>query len=306
MARKKAMKSLWHFHLNLIANEFYFSGSLTDSPDPLHNDTFVWELENKGISLDAGIVFLPADAQVDTTTGSRYSYDEQQNVRMQGNIEIASQIVQDLRFLPIQQKIEKEYYNAYDQPHIIKEIAADGIRQLQSTFSIDEKLAEALIDQNAMREFQYAKYIGDPESEASALMHIEFGIQDTLQRHDLRYCLAEQPINSKQYWENYFKENPQLKPSKIVYYMGGDPTAALNAWRAEHGITKRASDDARHHLGFPENVPDDTIYTEIISSPARRERFRNLAINVISEYYNVLPEDIEKTVQKMFADSEKN
>jgi len=33
--------------------------------------------------------------------------------------------------------------------------------------------------------------------------------------------LAENPVTSKDYWENYFTKNPEQRPSKVMYYEGG-------------------------------------------------------------------------------------
>lgn len=41
--------------------------------------------------------------------------------------------------------------------------------------------------------------------------------------------LAQDPITSKDYWEKYFRENPESKPSKVFYYEGETGTEGLNS-----------------------------------------------------------------------------
>lgn len=150
------------------------------------NDVNVWSENNDGISINAGLVFIPADAQVDQRTGSKYTLGED------------------------------------NQP--IKITTEDG--------------------------------------------------QET-------YQLAVDTISSEEYWENYFREHPQQKPKRIIYYEGGDPSRELLDWRKYNGLRKRSKDN---DFGFPErrvlNPNDDP------RSMQGYERFRSIAERAL-ETFNV-------------------
>ena len=60
----------------LVAAQYYFNGTLTEASGDYWNDQWVWANEERGIDLDAGIVFIPRDAKVDRKTGSRYELTE--------------------------------------------------------------------------------------------------------------------------------------------------------------------------------------------------------------------------------------
>jgi len=65
-----------------IASKYYFNNFENDvinTPDPSnhnHNDLYVWaKNEEDGMNIDAGIVFLPENAKVDSKTGSQFEMD---------------------------------------------------------------------------------------------------------------------------------------------------------------------------------------------------------------------------------------
>lgn len=92
------------------------------------------------------------------------------------------------------------------------------------------------------------------------------------------YELAEDTVSSREYWEKYFQENPDQRPSKVVYYRGGDPSRALNEWREKNGIIKRTDDPT---YGFPEhNVPDSSV-----EANEGKDRFASLAQKVIDDRF---------------------
>ena len=84
----------------LIAAQYEFGGYHGQglekaSGDFQRNDLWVWEKDKEGIPIDAGVVFLPADTQVDPETGSRYALTENKqavvNVDVMGWITLCSQ-----------------------------------------------------------------------------------------------------------------------------------------------------------------------------------------------------------------------
>src|SRR3989338_8381337 len=73
-----------------IASQYYFSGQLNDGSGGYWNDQWVWANEERGMGLNAGLVFIPEEARVDRKTGSRYELDENKNPKK--NLEYISSI----------------------------------------------------------------------------------------------------------------------------------------------------------------------------------------------------------------------
>ncbi len=64
----------------LIAARHHFHGQLFEADGWYRNDQRVWANEERWLDLNAGIVFIPADAQVDSMTGSKYLIDNNKKV----------------------------------------------------------------------------------------------------------------------------------------------------------------------------------------------------------------------------------
>ncbi len=166
------------FPAMFIATAYHHSGGLADSGGGYWNDLWVWDQENRGINVDAGVVFIPADARVDPHTGSRYLVDAEKNPEM----------------------------------------------------------------------------------------------------NDGELLLADKTISSREYWEQYFAQHPELRPSKIVYYEGGDPTAALKSWKQKNRIANGGR--ARNALFDSQKI---TRRDPVAMQGA--ERFLSVAESVIEKYF---------------------
>lgn len=88
-----------------------------DSSNDKHNDTYVWnrwkEGEEVGMSIDAGIVFLPENATVDLETGSLYQLDKSGNP-ISEMVDPSKQESNKLYFQKTNQGISsKEYWEEY-------------------------------------------------------------------------------------------------------------------------------------------------------------------------------------------------
>ena len=118
--------------------------NLVSSQEDFNNDLYVWNKnESKGMSIDAGIVFIPENVKVDKNSGSQYEPD-----RLNDSME--------------------------------EEKNVDG---------------------------------------------------------SIKFKKSENTIESREYWNKYFSENPERKPSKIVYYDANmTPTEALNDWKLKNDI----------------------------------------------------------------------
>ena len=101
---------------------------------------------------------------------------------------------------------------------------------------------------------------------------------DKALQEGISFSEAKNKISSREFWETYFAKNPSKRPSKIIYYKSADPTSALQQWKKEHQIDKKAQTG---NIGFSErnvgyNAPQAT---------AGFDRFMTLAKKVIEDYF---------------------
>lgn len=64
-----------------VASQYYFNADLATGGGGYWNDQWVWANEERGMDLDAGVVFIPKNARVDARTGSRYELDADYEAR---------------------------------------------------------------------------------------------------------------------------------------------------------------------------------------------------------------------------------
>ncbi|PIW93240.1 MAG: hypothetical protein COZ87_02390, partial [Candidatus Moranbacteria bacterium CG_4_8_14_3_um_filter_43_15] len=192
----------------LIASQYEFSGNLskvefnayTDSYD---NDQYIWPDIEKGLPIDAGIAFIPEDAKVDFKTGSKYELDQNKKpVPAESTQEILKARFEQLGF--IQDFIQKQY-RIDNLPEKEREEALD--KRFKSYGIKDDVAKKILSDENILKKI--AKIWGT-ENEKSEYEKI---IKEYCQNSGSSvYKLAEDPVDSKEYWENYFQQHPESKP----------------------------------------------------------------------------------------------
>ena len=179
-----------------IASQYEFgnfdNNVISHAGDDKRNDLYVWaENETAGMNIDAGIVFVPDNAQVDPDTGSLYRLDSSGK--------------------PIEATIPKD--------------------QRESNIFYAEK--------------------------------------------------TDRPIRSHDYWEQYFSQHPESRPSKVVYYDSSmTPTEALWDWKEKNGIVDKKTSET---LGFDEHAIG--LNTQRPGSEASLRHLRQLSVDaLIAEY----------------------
>lgn len=93
--------------------------------------------------------------------------------------------------------------------------------------------------------------------------------------------LANDTVSAQEYWESYFKENPDQKPAHIIYYDEDNPNDALRNFMNANGITKK---DGRSDLGFSENQEKNGSVVEDKLN-AVFNKIRDEATELIDEFY---------------------
>lgn len=261
-----------------IASQYYFWGRLQDGGGGDYwNDQRVWTNENKGISLDAGIVFIPAEAKVDQKTGSRYKICDGKPIKNEKMIAFLKQILLSEEFgnfIKLFNEIKKTY-STWDKKEM--SIREQKIENLKLEFSSKLNISNPIILETFLDYVSLDSLNKIKENDGNNNFIDEL-TEKTLTKVAVLYEEAENAITSKEFWENYFSKNPERRPSKIVYYLGTNPTKALLEWRKQQKIGKEANDQ---HIGFSEH---NVSYESRFSDPIR-QRFVNIALKIIDDYY---------------------
>ena len=190
-----------------------------------HNDMFIWSKDSLGLSVDASLVFLPRSTEVDQKTGSRYHLDENLNPI------VNSEAINTLN----------DYFHSSEFIDMLKKMYETSIEVQKNTDSNVEKTSSFIktklgdIDENVFNAIiksifnskldSFLKYHFEKSSDQQILNFVS----EMLSSVQAYYKKAENTVKAEEYWETYFSNNPELKPSKIIYY-DGDPTRALEDW----------------------------------------------------------------------------
>ena len=214
----------------LIASQTAFSGQLNTPGGDYWNDQWIWVNESRGLSLDVGLVFLPEKAKVDVNTGSRYEIDENKNPIV--NLEYIDKIKQ-VADSPDFEDYSEAVMKITDYLHL-RYIDKDSIfsdrenqamnklsifrQRLESEFQIyDERLQNVLLD------YQNLERINLYKNEPSNFHNIDTETISGLTYYGILYKESKNTVDSKDFWESYFNQNPKARPSKIIYYPEKDP-----------------------------------------------------------------------------------
>lgn len=195
------------FPSDFIASNYLHIGPISQTSDTVndrHNDVWIWgDNFDTGINMHTGILFLPADVNVDTATGSKYALDENR-VPITQHEEVA---------LLMNWVRERESHSHTDLPPKF------------DLFCKDPELLGCIDSKDYYDPLMY-------KIEAEDL------IQRKLIQYGHMYKKPQSTTSSREYWESYFKNNPSRRPSKVVYY-SGLPNEALQAWQEKNGIRHR-------------------------------------------------------------------
>jgi hypothetical protein len=246
-------------------------GTLVDEGASQHNDKWIYTKDHEGVSLDVGLVFIPEDARVDPRTGSRYRTDEQ------GKVIVPRRRVNEV----LAARFEKKgFVQTFVQqlPYRMSRVPKEAqVALAEAAFVefgiIDPEARKALLDPHLVGK------LADLWGKENESQEYEKVLADYFyQNAENPYELAEDTVSSQEYWDTYFQENPGQRPSKVVYYKGGDPSRALNEWREKNGIVKRTEDPT---YGFSEhNIADNSA-----EANEGKDRLASFARKVIDDCF---------------------
>ncbi len=274
------------FPAAFIASQYHFKGSLDGRRGDKYNDVWVYQKEQQGVNINAGIAFIPNSVQVDRKTGSRYEINDKGEASANEDYtKKITELVQNPDFLKLSDEVTpilgKMNGDSLSQAEKEAQKKVDGYKQrLASEFGlIDHKLQKAVMDYHFLVSLPRTIQENRLGEEVKQLL-IDNRIYFKFTESDL--------ISAKEYWENYFKEHPDKMPSKIVYYEGNDPTEALNEWKQKNGLRKEVKNPTdKTDMQFPENSTDFGLSSGKVPEEVAIEsdRFKTLATKVIDDYY---------------------
>ena len=274
--------------------DFAFNGNektLTQAQsETMHNDVFVWPstLGNPGISVDAGMVFLPENLPVDPETGSKYASEtkiidgEKKRVLVEDQrlisafTEWARNLDDDSPVIQAHREYEKnrhDYWHLQETTRTCSEVINHEISRL----GFCEEAATELGNDVLRDLIQIGKLHWDDS------ITFEEAMQRLLQKSRANWKRAENSIPAKEYWEKYFAKSPRQKPKHIIYY-DGDPTTAIYEFQQKNNIGRAdVSKKEGPLLGF-----GDRHVSDMRKDPrANRglDELENTARRIIAEHY---------------------
>jgi hypothetical protein len=278
------------FPSDVLASQqnFAFNGREKDythsQSEMVWNDIFMWpnSLEDPGITIDAGVAFIPEKTQVDPNTGSKYAseikvIDGKEKRVLVENSELINKFTDWTKTLDDSSEVIKMARSYSDERDYNR---SQGMRANFENFCYGE-LKKIGFDQNSS-----AILTSDLANDLIFWKdkNILVGkLQNRIDGSSAKYKKAENTISAKDYWEAYFSKNPNLKPKHIVYYEG-DPTRAIYKFQQENGIG--AADTSKTEgqlLGF-----DDHHVADMVNDPRANRGHQELVDmgnKIIAEHY---------------------
>lgn len=271
-----------------VASQLHYTSFTGLAPNQgAWNDVWVYPDTHKGMNVDAGLVFIPEETQVDIATGSKYKInengepiipqkrlDEAYNARFE-KLGFIAAFVQQLPWQTAELATEEK-----------EKVMEDAFKRFDIT---DSDLKKALHDEVFLK--RIANMYGAETEKDTYKDVIKNYFDDS---GSSSFELAENTVSSKEYWENYFTQYPEKRPTKVVYYKGENPTKALNDWQSRNRITKKGLDK---HIGFPES----DVTKDSPEANQDKGRFYELALKVIDDRF---PESDEEAAARMASEEE--
>jgi len=316
-APKYPDKSAVHFAAQIVADEYYggekdnevfflypsdvvasqysfaFNGNERTLTKPQNetkwNDVFVWpnSVEESGVPVDAGFVFLPNKTLVDPETGSKYASE----VKSVDDKE--KRIVIEDKETP---KAFTEWITGMNEQSPIV-VAFKKLRETHGWQQREECQEE--FHQVLLKDLKRIGFNDGVIPELMTYLSGKFGwtkedcllgeevIPEVIKVYSGGRKRAENPITAKEYWEKYFEQHPDQKPKHIIFY-DGDPTRAVQEFQQRNKIG-RADTSATDGdlLGF-----DDNMVGNMRKDPRANQGYTELsetAQRIIKEHYSVTP-----------------
>lgn len=268
----------------IAANYFHRNNPHIPVEATNYNDLWVYFKEDDEIDINSGLVFIPEGAEVNPQTGSVYETDENGEAKVDHVLfERLKSIVETPGFKDFAKyaadKLGKLIYSYKDYINNMLHSDRESERKAINIYEeLEEKLTSMIPDINDKERLFVLDYYFlrfDMDSP-------DIGRSISGRMRDLRmlYIRAKDTISSKEYWEDYFNKNPRIKPNKIIFYNGDNPSQALKQWKC----FSRVSDEKILHFDENRIFKNDHDLPDHILASIRNFKLR--AERVIDDYFD--------------------
>lgn len=274
-------------------HDYAFNGAEKDFTEPQSetkwNDVFVWPatLDNPGIPVDAGVVFLPENTPVDPKTGSKYASEvktvngEEKRVMVEDEklvsafVEWAENLTDESPVIQAYKKYNEsrnDYWSSReDRQRECFDVFRDEIMKLGFDEDTAMDITYSLFSSvDGINQYQYTGAIGFGESKKEAAL-------SKLRQASANWKRAANTVTAKEYWEAYFEQHPDQKPKHLVFY-SGTPTTAIHEFQTRHNIgqadtSEKDGDllgfDDRHVRDMNKDLRANRGYDELVATAHR-------------------------------------
>src|SRR3989344_5544712 len=280
-------------------HDYAFNGWEKDFTKPQSetkwNDVFIWPstLDNPGISVDSGVVFLPESTSVDPETGSKYASEmkivegEEKRVMVEDDklvsvfIEWAKNLNGESPAIQAYKEYREKENDRWNSRSDRERTFYNALQQEMVKLGFDAETALAIAHQLPLNAgfgafMSNGTFVwGESTPEQAA--------REKLQSASANWKRAENTVSSREYWEKYFAKNPKQKPKHLVFY-DGDPTSAIYKFQQRNNIGQAdVSETEGNLLGF-----DDHHVVDMGKDPrvnAGYDELMEMADKIIADHY---------------------
>ena len=190
-----------------IASQYFFAGDASGGEFDQYNDMWVWANEEKGLSLDSGVVFIPEDAAVDPRTGSKYKINESGDVEF--NLQLINHVKEVIKsdtFLKNYKKYSKTIGDLSGAEK--KRYFSEHTDDIKNTLGLDDELFEIVFD------YRFLQDITAHEEDVMSQVDFDAVVDTRLLEKRVKFAKSKDTVTSKIFWEQYFAEHPKANHQK--------------------------------------------------------------------------------------------
>lgn len=258
------------------------------------NDVFVWPstLDNPGIPVDAGVVFLPKNTPVNPETGSKYASKvktvdgKEKRVMVEDEklvstfVEWAENLTDESPAIQAFNRYKENNFRGDTEQRACYDVFKNEIMNLGFSEDVAMDITYSLFGDASGIYYAYP----DSGQLCYADSKKDAAIQK-LRSTSANWKRAENAITAKEYWEAYFEQHPDQKPKHLVFY-DGTPTTAIHEFQTRHNIGQADTSEKegdllgfndRHVLNMSEDPRAKRGYDELVATAHR----------IIEEHYRI-------------------
>ena len=287
-----------HIRENLVAAEI--------EGDQSRNDLFVWSKDD-AIPIDAGIAFLPKNVLVDRRTGSKYASKSELKNGTEA-LSIQKDEVKIAQFTEWIKNLTPDDIELFEKDRYQETLKKKLVQLGMNKDEIEKIELKDIVTFIENRHFGKLNEIESMNPDISDQEKTELSIRRFIDEKGLFDMLSNDAIPAEEYWEEYFRHNPEKRPKHLIYY-DGDPTDAVKEFLQSHDIlvpidkiyinnpntqqtftgkSDRSKKDGKL-LGFESHFIPDNHDAERTDARVQKHHaiFKDIAKRLIAEHYHL-------------------